>query len=129
MSLPPAFLPLTDPVHEYDHSVGRSISGGHVYRGGALGTAYVGRYFFGDFIRSRVWSIGLTIGANGEATASARTEHTAELGGIDELSNVSAFGVDAGGELYVVSYGRGVILKIVSASAAPAAPTGLRIVK
>lgn len=128
-TLPPAFLPLTGPIHEYDHSLGSSISGGHVYRGGALGAAYVGRYFFGDFIRSRVWSIGVTIGANGEATASARIEHTAELGGTGGLANVAAFGVDAAGELYVVSYARGVILKIVSASAAPAAPTGLRIVR
>jgi hypothetical protein len=61
-SRPPAFLPLTDPIHEYDHSLGSSITGGHVYRGSALGTAYVGRYFFADFIRSRVWSIGLTSG-------------------------------------------------------------------
>jgi glucose/arabinose dehydrogenase len=128
-SRPPAFLPLTDPIHEYDHSLGSSITGGHVYRGQALGTAYVGRYFFGDFIRSRVWSVGLTIGANGEATASARTEHTAELGGTAELANVASFGVDAAGELYVVSYTRGAVLKIVSASAAPAAPTGLRIVR
>ena len=27
-SRPPAFLPLTDPIHEYDHSVGQSITGG-----------------------------------------------------------------------------------------------------
>jgi glucose/arabinose dehydrogenase len=126
---PPAFLPLTDPIHEYDHSVGNSITGGYVYRGAALGTAYVGRYFFGDFIRSRVWSIGLNVGTNGEATATARTEHTAELGGTGELANVASFGVDADGELYVVSYTRGAVLKIVSASAAPAAPTGLRIIR
>jgi glucose/arabinose dehydrogenase len=128
-SRPPAFLPLTDPIHEYDHSLGSSITGGHVYRGQALGAAYAGRYFFGDFIRSRVWSIGLNVGANGEAAATARTEHTAELGGTGELANVASFGVDAAGELYVVSYTRGAVLKIVSASAAPAAPTGLRIVR
>jgi glucose/arabinose dehydrogenase len=126
-SRPPAFLPLTDPIHEYDHSLGRSVTGGHVYRGSALGSAYVGRYFFGDFVRSRVWSVGLTIGANGEATASARTEHTAELGGTTELANVASFGVDASGELYVVSYTRGAVLKIVSA--VPSTPTGLRIVR
>jgi glucose/arabinose dehydrogenase len=126
---PPAFEPLTDPIHEYDHSVGRSITGGYVYRGGALGTAYVGRYFFADFIRSRVWSIGLTVGGDGEATASARTEHTAELGGTGEVANVASFGVDADGELYVVSYARGAVLKIVSTAAPPATPTGLRIVR
>jgi glucose/arabinose dehydrogenase len=128
-SRPPAFLPLTDPIHEYDHSLGSSITGGYVYRGSALGTAYVGRYFFADFIRSRVWSIGLNVGANGEATATARTEHTSELGGTGELANVASFGVDADGELYVISYTRGAVLKIVSTSSAPAAPTGLRIVR
>ena len=129
-SPPPAFLPLTDPIHEYDHTIGRSVTGGSVYRGGLLGAAYNGRYFFGDFITSRVWSIGLTVDpATGEATASARVEHTAELGGAGELSNVAAFGVDAERELYVVSYGRGAILKIISANAVPATPTGLRIVR
>ena len=38
-----------------------SITGGFVYRGSALGAAYVGRYFFADFVTSRVWSIALTI--------------------------------------------------------------------
>jgi glucose/arabinose dehydrogenase len=128
-SRPPAFLPLTDPIHEYDHSLGSSITGGYVYRGSALGAAYVGRYFFADFIRSRVWSIGLNVGTNGDATATARTEHTAELSGTGELSNVASFGVDADGELYIVSYTRGAVLKIVSTASAPAAPTGLRIVR
>ena len=58
-SQPPAFLPLIDPVHEYDHSAGPSITGGYVYRGRALGAAYQGRYFFADF-SGRVWSIALS---------------------------------------------------------------------
>lgn len=122
---PPAFTPLTDPIHEYSHSVGQSITGGYVYRGDAL-TASRGRYFFGDFITSRLWSIGLTIQANGEATTTDLREHTTEVGGATQLSGISSFGVDADGELYVVSYNRGVILKIVGA---PAPPTNLRIIR
>ena len=66
-SQPPAYLPLIDPIHEYDHSAGASITGGFVYRGRALGAAYRGRYFFAD-LNGRVWSIALTIDGAGEAT-------------------------------------------------------------
>jgi glucose/arabinose dehydrogenase len=128
-TLPPAFTPLRDPVHEYDHSVGASVTGGYVYRGNALGPSYRGRYFFGDFVRSRVWSVALTVDpSSGEAAASGLLEHTADLGGTAQLSGVSAFGLDADGELYVVSYSTGTVLRIVSLSA-PAAPSGLRIIR
>jgi hypothetical protein len=126
---PPAFLPLTDPIHEYDHTVGASITGGYVYRGAALGESYRGRYFFADFVTSRVWSVALTIDpATGEALASDRREHTAALGGSARLGGVSSFGVDAGDELYIVSYA-GSVLRILGSTTPPPAPTGLRIVR
>jgi glucose/arabinose dehydrogenase len=123
---PPAFTPLVEPIHEYDHSTGASITGGYVYRGSSLGAAFRGRYFFADFVRSRVWSLALTIEAGGEARASDVREHTSELGGSAELAGVSSFGVDADGELYIVSHSRGVILKIVGP---PPTPTNLRIIR
>ena len=58
-SRPPAFLPLVDPIHEYDRASGQSITGGYVYRGRLMGPSYVGRYFFADFVQGRVWSPGL----------------------------------------------------------------------
>jgi glucose/arabinose dehydrogenase len=125
-SRPPAFTPLVDPIHEYDHSAGSSITGGYVYRGASLGAAFRGRYFFGDFVRSRIWSIALTIDASGEAQASDVREHTAELGGAAQLAGVSSFGVDAAGELFVVSYSRGVILRIAGP---PPTPGTLRIIR
>jgi glucose/arabinose dehydrogenase len=125
-SRPPAFTPLVDPIHEYDHSAGSSITGGYVYRGTVLGAAFRGRYFFADFIRSRVWSIGLTLDAAGEARATDLREHTAELGGASQLAGVSSFGVDGTGELYIVSYNRGVVLKIVGV---PPTPGTLRIIR
>jgi glucose/arabinose dehydrogenase len=124
LTRPPAYTPLTDPVHEYDRSSGASVTGGYVYRGGA--TNYRGRYFFGDFISSRVWSIALTLDGSGEARASDLREHTAELGGASELAGISSFGVDANGELFVVSYSRGVVLRIL---APPTAPSNLRIIR
>jgi glucose/arabinose dehydrogenase len=125
-SRPPAFTPLVDPIHEYDHATGSSITGGYVYRGASLGAGFRGRYFFADFIRSRVWSLALTIDGAGEARASDVREHTAELGGAAQLAGVSSFGVDAAGELFVVSYNRGAILRIVGP---PPTPGTLRIIR
>jgi glucose/arabinose dehydrogenase len=112
-SVAPAVLPLQEPIHEYDHSIGRSITGGFVYRGTALGPAYQGRYFFADFITARVWSMAVNQ-ATGQA--SDLREHTTELGGTAAIGNVSAFGVDAAGELFIVSWSRGEILRITAAS-------------
>ena len=86
-----------------------------------------GRYFFADFVSGRVWSLALSYSAAGEATASGLTEHTSELGGTSVLGNISAFGVDAAGELYILSYSRGVILTILGPP--PPAPTNLRIIR
>ena len=121
-SIAPAYLPLVDPIYEYDHTVGQSITGGYVYRGTALGSAYRGRYFFADFVRGRVWSLALTINSStGEAQGSNLVEHTATLGGT-ALGNISAFGVDTDGELYVVSYSLGRVFKIASSDPSRRSP-------
>jgi glucose/arabinose dehydrogenase len=115
---PPAYLPLIDPIHEYTHADGISITGGYVYRGSMLGPGYVGRYFFAD-LTGRVWSIALTVNpSTGEATASGLIEHTAEFGGTSTLGNITSFGVDSAGELYIVGYSKGTIFKVQSAAPA-----------
>ncbi len=129
-SRPPAFLPLIDPIFEYDHSVGASITGGYVYRGSSLGADYQGRYFFADFVRGRVWSIALTIDpATADAGASGLSEHTDELGGTGQLGNISSFGVDADGELYILSHSRGIVFKLSGPLATPPTPLNPRIVR
>jgi glucose/arabinose dehydrogenase len=111
-SLPPAYVMLMDPIFEYDRSVGQVVTGGYVYRGRALGPPFQGRYFFADFAQGRVWSLGLNVDPiSGEASVSGIKEHTSELAGV---GNVSSFGVDADGELYIVSYG-GTIWKVIGA--------------
>jgi glucose/arabinose dehydrogenase len=128
-SLPPAFLPLTEPIHEYSHSLGQSITGGYVYRGSSLGPAYRGRYFFADYVQGRVWSLVLTIDpASGEATVLGRTDHTADLGPAP-LGSISSFGLDADGELYIVSYSNGTVLKVTGTSSAPTTPANFRIIR
>jgi len=98
-SVPPLYEPLIDPIHEYSHNEGISITGGYVYRGCALGSDFVGRYFFAD-LTGRVWSFALD--TTGEGAASDLREHTNEIG---NLGSVVSFGQDTFGELYVVTFG------------------------
>jgi glucose/arabinose dehydrogenase len=122
----PAYTPLTNPIHEYAHGDGSSVTGGFVYRGRGLGAAFFGRYFFADFIQGRVWSLALTFHpTTGEATVSDVVEHTAALGGASVLGNISSFGVDSTGELFVVNYS-GTILRIGD-FVAPSAPLNPRV--
>jgi glucose/arabinose dehydrogenase len=125
-SAPPAFLPLINPIHQYDRSSGQSITGGYVYRGNLLGAEFRGRYFFADYVQGRVWSMALTVGGDGEATASNVIEHTADLTGV---ATVSSFGVDADGELFIVNHSAGTVLRVTSPHTQPAAPTNLRIIR
>jgi glucose/arabinose dehydrogenase len=125
LSLPPftppapfPAIPLTDPIHEYAHGSGSSVTGGIVYRGSALGSGFQGRYFFADFIQNRVFSLGLIIGAGGQATVANVVEHTAQIGAAN--GNVASFGVNASGELFIVSLGGTVYL--VGPAAGPALP-------
>lgn len=126
-SRPPAFEPLVDPIHEYGRNAGQSVTGGYVYRGRSLGESFRGRYVFADFGSGRVWSLALTINqATGEATASDLVDHTNDLGGTSATGSISSFGVDAEGELYVVSYSRGVVLRLIGNLPAPATPRIVR---
>ncbi len=101
----PAYTPLTDPIWEYGRGVGASITGGYVYRGTMLGCEFFGRYFYGDFVSRRLFSIGLAIDPNtGEATVTNQIEHTNDVGGTGFVGSLSSFGMDANGELYLVDY-------------------------
>ena len=123
---PPYPIPLTDPIFEYGRGDGVSITGGFVYRGSRLAN-YRGRYFFADY-SGRVWSLALTIDGAGDARASDRREHTAELGGNAVLGLISSFGVDADGELYIVNYSNGRIVRLTAPLVPPSTPTGLTII-
>ena len=131
LSLPAAYLPLTEPIYNYDHTVGQAVTGGFVYRGSILPATYRGRYFFADFGQGRVWSSLITPTQTGEGTWSGLVEHTAALSTQTAIGLVSSFGVDGDGELYILSYGGGVgdgrILKIVPV--VPSAPRNFRVVR
>jgi hypothetical protein len=76
-----------------------------------------------------VFSLALTLDGNGEARASDVVEHTAELGGFAQLGNISSFGVDADGELLIVSYSLGRVMKMSGRRPRRPVPTGLRIIR
>jgi len=116
---PAAYTPLTDPIHDYDRNSGASITGGYVYRGSRMPSAR-GRYYFADFISGRVWSFFLSGGV-----PVGIVEHTAELGGSSVLGNISGFGEDAAGELYILNYTAGTIVAIHPLSS----PANLRVIR
>jgi glucose/arabinose dehydrogenase len=117
----PAYLPLVGPIHDYPRSQGQAVTGGYVYRGSLLPAPYRGRYFFADYVASRVWSMGLSIGPTGEAAKTDIVEHTAELGGAGALGGIASFGRDLQGELYLVTFS-GRVLRLTSGPQTPPAP-------
>lgn len=92
---------LTLPVVEYTHDEGCSVSGGRVYRGAQI-PELDGVYFYSDWcggwLRSFRWD------------GVSATDQTEWLTGIGQ---VNAFGVDADGELYVLTY-EGLVSRIVA---------------
>ena len=118
----PAYLPLTNPLFDYVRTIGRTVTGGFVYRGSQLPAAYRGRYFVADSSASIVGTIGFSVNpSTREAAFVDAFDHTGELGG--SLGGPVSFGRDHDGELYLVSLA-GRILKIVSPEA-PGPPTAL----
>jgi glucose/arabinose dehydrogenase len=53
---------LVQPVAQYSHDDGCSVTGGYVYRGNAI-PRLRGRYVFGDYCSGTIWSIPATGGA------------------------------------------------------------------
>ena len=98
---------LIDPVWEYDHTQGQSMTGGVVYRGSSL-ASMVGRYVFGDYQTGRVWYL-----TDGGASGWSATEVSDRGGG----SGWVAFGEDAAGEVFAVSINNGGIYQLVAAGA------------
>lgn len=104
----------TAPVVEYPHDEGCSITGGFVYRGKAL-PELAGRYFYADFCTGLLRSFAWTADPSSPTAAGWAREHwdwKAKLAGAADLSQVSSFGVDHDGELYVVEL-TGAIYKLV----------------
>jgi glucose/arabinose dehydrogenase len=98
---------LTLPVAEYEHgtndSVGCSITGGMVYRESRF-PHMQGVYFYGDYCHGKIWGLR-------RAGAVWETALLQTIG-----FNITTFGEDEAGDLYVADYGGGVIYRIVDQS-------------
>jgi glucose/arabinose dehydrogenase len=97
---PPAIAGAVAPIFEYPHtgtaSLGDSIIGGYVYRGGAV-AGLDGAYLFGDYVSGRIFSFRYVNG-----TVVGFTERTAELGTPFGERELASFGEDGFGGLYAV---------------------------
>ncbi|MCH4891379.1 PQQ-dependent sugar dehydrogenase [Acidaminobacter sp. JC074] len=91
---------LIPPVWEYEHPIGKSITGGFTYYGDKLDALY-GVYIYGDFISGKIW--GLWLDEKQEVTVQ-------EL--LETQLKIASFGRDEKGEIYVIDY-TGHIYKIV----------------
>lgn len=87
--------PISLPAAEHHHSEARSLTGGQVYRGTRL-PDLVGVYLYGDWSTGRVWGVK----HNG-------TKTTWQGLLVDTPFNITGFGTDHAGELYVIDQGSG----------------------
>lgn len=92
----PAFI---DPVIEYSHEQGCSVTGGYVYRGSAIAKLQ-GVYIYGDFCSGTIW------GAKGNADGGYSASVLLESG-----LNIASFAEGNDGEIYVLHI-RGDIYRI-----------------
>jgi glucose/arabinose dehydrogenase len=94
--------PITPPLVEYPHKPtaerpddGKSITGGYVYRGKAL-PELAGVYVYGDYDTGRIWGLREK---DGKAVVSGELIDRKR----EKKLNISAFGEDPEGELYILT--------------------------
>ena len=91
---------LIEPVAEYGHGLGCSITGGFVYRGQER-PALTGVYLYGDWCSGLIWGL-IPDGAGGWVS---------EIVGQAEIG-ISSFGEDESGEMYVAGMFTGALYEV-----------------
>ena len=81
---------LIDPIWEYHHDIGKSITGGHVYRGKRL-PGLVGYYLYADYVTGQLWALRY------DEKQKRVTENRTIAGNV---LPVMSFGEDEKGEVY-----------------------------
>ena len=111
-TLGPAVQGAIDPVYQYlqgsGDTQGRSVTGGYVYRGSI--PQLDGHYFFADFVNNRLWSFKFDEVDQAEFDGTNFTDFIdwsdqIEIAGstVSGSRNISSFGEDNDGNLFVVS--------------------------
>ena len=93
---------LIDPVVEYGHNEGCSVTGGHVYRGRSL-PALAGAYLYADYCSGKVWGLFPKSGGGFEAPRVL----------LETGLRIASFGQGADGEIYLLDHGGGRIYRLV----------------
>jgi glucose/arabinose dehydrogenase len=101
---------LTQPVDSYARTVGTSVTGGYVYRGSNV-PGLRGNYIYADYNSARFFRFRVE---NGQIAD--RVEITDQMrpatGNVD---NISSFGTDNAGEMYVAQLTPGAVYRVVAA--------------
>ena len=92
---------LTLPVTEYDHSLGCAIIGGVVDRGPAQ-SSFAGWYFFSDDCTGNIWVID-----------PSKDGFQDPIQIFESGRNISAFGEDADGNVYLTDLGSGGLFELM----------------
>jgi glucose/arabinose dehydrogenase len=92
---PPAktYGKMIPPIFEYHHNIGKSITGGNVYRGKEV-PELVGKYVFADYIEGNVYALTYD-------EAAGKTTAVHKIG--DRQQPVMSFGEDEAGETYFMT--------------------------
>jgi glucose/arabinose dehydrogenase/sugar lactone lactonase YvrE len=84
---------MIEPIWEYHHDVGKSITGGTVYRGSRV-PELNGHYIYGDYVSSRVWALKYDEKA-GRTVANRPIQNPNKP--------IFSFGEDEKGEMYMLT--------------------------
>ena len=84
---------LIDPIWEYHHDIGKSITGGSVYRGRRV-PELVGKYVYADYVSGLLWALDYN-------SASNRVNGNYSITGKNQP--IMSFGEDQSGEIYFMT--------------------------
>jgi predicted dienelactone hydrolase/glucose/arabinose dehydrogenase/sugar lactone lactonase YvrE len=84
---------MIEPVWEYHHAIGKSLTGGHVYRGKRL-PELDGFYLYGDYITTKIWGLRYD---------EAKKRVVANRPIRDPNVPILSFGEDEQGEVYLLT--------------------------